>query len=78
MGQEAREHIDIHTLCVDIDEHSFGMFDVAVTRGHQFNTTSIENTIKNWKPVLKALGVRGTVEIYGVEFPKTKITIKRR
>lgn len=72
------ENIDIHTICVDIDEYSFGMFDVAVTKGHQWNQTSIDNTIKNWKPVLRALNVKGAVEIYGVEFPKTKITIKKR
>lgn len=72
------EKIDIHTLCVDIDEYSFGMFDVAVTKGHKFTQQSVDNTIERWKPVLRALDVRGTVEIYGVEFPKTKITIKRR
>lgn len=72
------ENIDIHTLCVDIDEYSFGMFDVAVSKGHQFNPQSIANTVEHWKPVLKAMSVKGTVEIYGVAFPKTKITIKRR
>jgi hypothetical protein len=68
-------NIDIHTLVVCIDEYSFGMFDVAVNKDHEFNEDSITKTIKNWKPVLKALRVKGNKEIYGVAFPKTMVKI---
>jgi len=67
--------MDIHTLCVVIDQYSFGMFDVALHKGQEFNEDSIAKTIKNWKPVLKALRVKGNTEIYGVAFPKTMVRI---
>ena len=67
--------VDIHTLCVDIDKYTFGMFDVAVNKDHKFTEDSIARTIKNWKPVLKALNVKGNKEIYGVAFPKTMVKI---
>jgi hypothetical protein len=67
--------VDIHTLCVDIDDYSFGMFDVAVNKGCVLNDDIVANIIKKWKPVLKALNVKGNREIYGVEFPKTKVKI---
>jgi hypothetical protein len=70
-------NVDIHTICVDLSDDSFAMFDVAVNKGHQFNENSVDNIVRQWKPVLKSMGVKGTVELYGVEFPKTTITIKR-
>jgi len=71
--------VAIHTLVVDINEYEFCMVDFTVNAldgyKHVWTDENIDKAITFCKRILKAMEVTGTVEIYGVEFPKTKLKI---
>jgi hypothetical protein len=69
----------IHTLCVEINEYEFCMIDYAVNAldgyEHEWTNENIAKVVEYCKPILKVMDVRGDLEIIGVEFPKTEITV---
>ena len=71
--------VAIHSLCIDINEHEFCMIDYTVNAldGYQREWTreNIDKAIDYCKPILKVMDVKGSLEINGIEFPKTKILV---
>lgn len=69
----------IHTLCIDINEYEFCMIDYTVNAldgyQHEWTNENIAKVIDFCKPILKVMNVKGSLEIKGIEFPKTKITV---
>ncbi len=69
----------IHSLCIDINEYEFCMIDYTVNAldgyQHEWTKENIAKVIDYCKPILKVMDVKGSLEIKGIEFPKTKILV---
>jgi hypothetical protein len=69
----------IHTLCVEVNKYEFCMIDYTVNAlddyKHEWTNENIAKAIDYCKPILKVMGVKGNLEIKGVEFPKTQLKI---
>ncbi len=42
---------------------------------HEWTSENIAKVVDYCKPILKVMGVKGNLEIKGVEFPKTQLKI---
>ncbi len=69
----------IHTLCIEVSEYEFCMIDYTVNAlngyKHEWTKENVTKVLDYCRPILKVMGVSGNLEIIGVSFPKTKISV---
>ena len=78
-GDNENNSVAVHSLCIDINKDEFCMIDYTVNAlngyKHEWNETNILKVINYCKPILQAMDVKGKLDIYGIEFPKTNFEI---
>ncbi len=76
---DSGDAVRIHTLVVKITQYEFCMIDYTVNAldgyRHEWTKENIRKAIKFVTPYLKAMGIKGKHEVYGVEFPKTYVRV---
>lgn len=77
--EEDPKGVEIHSLCIDINENEFCMIDYTVNAldgyKHEWTKENIAKVLDYCKPILKVMGVSGDLEIICTSFPKTKIQV---
>ncbi len=76
---ECSDAVRIHTIVAKINKYEFCMIDYTVNSlngyKHEWTKENINKALKFIKPYLKAMGIKGKLEVYGVEFPRKYVTV---